>query len=198
MSSALFMIDGMIKKVFPIFFLMAGLMAGCSSSGDSDRERQSSRESKPQTTADFVEQATFTTFDGDTVSVADYKGKVVMIDLWETWCTPCLESFPTLQKLQDEYSDDFILLAVTPGFTDTEEDARAFAEEHDYDFTYLMDSNGLHKNIGVQGIPFKVYIDAEGNFIKKSMGSYGPEQDYEKVKEIIEEHKKSGEPKAET
>jgi len=189
------MINGATKKVLLIF--LAGLIAGCSSSEDSETSSQK-EQSEPASTADYVEQATFTTLEGDTVSVGDYKGKVVMIDLWETWCKPCLESFPTLQKLQDEYADDFVLLAVTPGFTDTREDARAFAEEHDYDFTYLMDSNGLHKKVGVQGIPFKLYVDAEGNFIKKSMGSYGPEQDYKKVKQIIEKHKKPEAAKNET
>ncbi|SMO35470.1 TlpA family protein disulfide reductase [Fodinibius sediminis] len=176
-----------LKKVLPI--LLAAFIAGCGASGDSEEAASSEQQARPTTVAGHVEQATFTSLDGDTVSVADFKGKVVMIDLWETWCKPCLASFPTLQKLQNEYEDEFVVLAVTPGFTDTKKDARAFAKEHDYNFTYLMDSNGLHKKIGVQGIPFKLYVDAEGNFIKKSMGSYGPDEDYKKVKAIIEKHK---------
>lgn len=189
------MITGAFKKMWPL--LLAGIIAGCGGGGDSETASQK-EQAEPRTTADYVEQATFTSLDGDTVSVADFKGKVVMIDLWETWCKPCLASFPTLQKLQEEYPEDFVVLAVTPGFTDTKEDARAFAREHDYDFTYLMDSNGLHKKVGVQGIPFKMYLDAHGNFIKKSMGSYGPEKDYEKVKDIIEKYKRSDEAKSET
>ncbi|SHF77857.1 Thiol-disulfide isomerase or thioredoxin [Fodinibius roseus] len=189
------MIVGVFKKMVPL--LLAGLLAGCGG-GENSESTSQKEQAEPQTTADYVEQATFTSLDGDTVSVSDFKGKVVMIDLWETWCKPCLASFPTLQKLQEEYPDDFVLLAVTPGFTDTKEDARAFAREHDYDFTYLMDSNGLHEKVGVQGIPFKLYVDAEGNFIQKSMGSYGPDQDYKKVKEIIEKHKQQDEAGSET
>lgn len=189
------MIAGAFKKMLPL--LLAAVIAGCGGGEDSESASQN-EQTEPQSTADYVEQATFMSLDGDTVSVADFKGKVVMIDLWETWCKPCLASFPTLQKLQEEYPGDFVVLAVTPGFTDTKEDARTFAREHDYDFTYLLDSNGLHKKVGVQGIPFKLYVDAEGNFIQKSMGSYGPDQDYEKVKEIIEEHKQSEEAKNET
>ena len=165
------------------------VFAACSSSDKSEGENTAQQASEPQTEAEYVEQASFTDFEGDTVSVSDFKGKVVMIDFWETWCKPCLASFPTLQKLQKEYPDSFTVLAVTPGFTDTQKDAQSFAREHDYDFNYLMDSNNLHQKLGVQGIPFKVFVDAQGNFIKTSMGSYGPEEDYKKVKEIINKHK---------
>lgn len=179
----------MLKKILPI--LLLGFVIGCSSSDDKSDMAKKTETNEPTTTGEYVEQAAFTSLEGDTVSVADFKGKVVMIDLWETWCKPCLASFPTLEKLQEEYSDSFVVLAVTPGFTDTVKDARAFAEENDYNFTYLMDSNNLHKEIGVQGIPYKLFIDAEGKFIKKSLGTNGPEEDYKKIKQIIEKHKQS-------
>lgn len=183
------MVNGLVKKILPVLIL--GLIVGCSNSGNEDEEKQNEQQSESTTTAGYVEQTSFTSLEGDTVRVADFKGKVVMIDLWETWCKPCLASFPTLQELQEEYPDDFVVLAVTPGFTDTREDAQAFADEHDYTFEYLMDSNNLHQKVGVQGIPFKLYVDADGKFIQKSMGSYGPEEDYKKVKEIIEKHKQA-------
>lgn len=181
----------MMASNFRISIVVAFLLvfAACSSSDKSEGENTGQQAQEPRTEAEYVEQASFTDFDGDTVSVSDFKGKVVMIDFWETWCKPCLASFPTLQKLQKEYPDSFTVLAVTPGFTDTQEDAQSFAQEHDYDFNYLMDSNNLHQKLGVQGIPFKVFVDAQGNFIKTSMGSYGPEEDYKKVKEIINKHK---------
>lgn len=178
-----------LRSILPIL-LVISIIVGCNASDDEANSAQKAEKSEPQTTAGYVEQASFTSLDGDTVSVADFKGKVVMIDLWETWCKPCIASFPTLQKLQNEYPDNFVVLAVTPGFTDTIKDARAFSEEHDYNFTYLMDANQLHQKIGVQGIPFKLFVDAEGNFIKKSVGSYGPDEDYKKIKQIIEKHKK--------
>lgn len=140
---------------------------------------------------DYIKQASFTDFEGNTVEVADFEGKVVMIDFWETWCKPCLASFPTMQKVLEEHGNDFVILAVTPGFVDTEEDAEQFISEHDYDFTFLMDSNKLHEKLGVQGIPFKVYIDAEGNFIKTSMGSSGEQAEYEELTSLIEENKTS-------
>jgi thiol-disulfide isomerase/thioredoxin len=179
----------MIIKTLRILSLgLLGLLLVSCTSGES---KKTEAQSQPKTDKQYVEQAVFTNFDGEKVPISKFEGKVVLIDFWETWCKPCIASFPTLQKLQETYNDDFAVLAVTPGFTDTKEDAEEFAQDHDYSFNYLMDSNGLHKKLGVQGIPFKVFVDANGEFIKKSMGSYGPEEDYKKIKKIIEEHKKS-------
>jgi len=165
------------------------MLLGCSSSDESQQAQQNEQQSAPSTDAEYVQQATFTDLEGNEVALSDFKGKVVLIDFWETWCKPCLASFPTMQKVQEEYPESFEVLAVTPGFTDTRDDAKSFAEDHDYTFTYLIDSNNLHQKLGVQGIPFKVYVDAEGNFIEKSMGTAGPQGDYEKLKKIIQKHK---------
>ncbi len=179
-----------------LLLLLFAFMTACGNEGDEISEENSEPQeeevqSEPAAHADFVEQAVFTNLDGEEVSMSEFKGKVVMIDFWETWCKPCLASFPTLQELQEEYPESFVVLAVTPGFTDSREDARKFADNHDYEFTYLMDSNGLHQDLEVQGIPFKVFVDANGEFIRKEMGSFGPDEDYKKVKEIIEKHKGS-------
>lgn len=176
-----------LLKRLPAVLAVCFLFAACSSS-DTPKEAQAKEKPVPDTPAEFVEQAVFTDLEGNPVPISNFKGKVVLIDFWETWCKPCLASFPTLQKLQEEYSDNFVVLAVTPGFTDTAADAKDFAEEKDYNFVWLMDSNGLHKKLGVQGIPYKVFVDTEGNFIKKSMGTAGPQADYKKIKKIIEEH----------
>ena len=178
-----------------VFILLLAISSiACGGADKQQKEAANTTENGNQadqnlTEAEYVEQATFTDFDGNKVSISDFEGKVVLIDFWETWCKPCLASFPTMQKVQDEYPDTFVVLAVTPGFTDTKEDAEAFAQEHDYTFKYLMDSNNLHRKLGVQGIPFKVYVDAEGNFIEKSMGTSGPQGDYKKLKKIIKKHK---------
>lgn len=169
--------------------LLGILIIGCNSAEKSNEFGTEAKvKAEPSTPAEFVEQAVFTDLEGNPVPISDFKGKVVMIDFWETWCKPCLASFPTLQKLQEEYPDRFKVLAVTPGFTDNVNDARNFAEEHAYDFAWLMDSNGLHKKLGVQGIPYKVFVDADGKFIKKSLGTSGPQEDYKMIKEIIEKH----------
>lgn len=162
--------------------LLICLIAGCGAKKDNSKKEAVTPENQ-------VEQAVFTTFEGDSVRVADYKGKVVLIDFWETWCKPCIASFSTLETLEKEYPEDFVVLAVTPGFTDTKDDARGFAKKHDYTFQYLIDSMGLSQKLGIQSIPYKIFVGPDGKYIKSSLGSYGPDQDYKKIKKIIEKHK---------
>ncbi len=169
-----------------IVILLVTLIAACGAK--KEKKQQALAETDSLTAADYVEQAHFTTLEGDSVHISDFGGKVVLIDFWETWCKPCLASFPGIDSLKTAYPDKFEVLAVTPGFTDTKKEAQNFADNHDYDFTYLMDAAGLHKKLGVRGIPFKVYVDTEGKFIDTSMGSAGPTGDYNKIKKIIEKH----------
>jgi thiol-disulfide isomerase/thioredoxin len=171
--------------------MVIAALAACSASEEQSENAKSDTQNEPTTDAELIEQVTFTDLQGNAIPISQYEGKVVMIDFWETWCKPCLASFPTLQRLQEEYPDNFVVLAVTPGFTDTKEDAQSFMNKNDYTFEFLMDSNNLHKKLNVMGIPYKIFVDAEGNFIKQQRGSFGPDEDYKKIKSIIEKHKKS-------
>lgn len=145
-------------------------------------------ESEDGSQESIVENAVFADLDGNEVSVKDFKGKFVMIDFWESWCGPCLQVFPSLDQLREEFPDQFEVLAVTVGMNEGPEDARAFAAEHDYDFNWLYDEHGVFNRLGGQGIPFKAFVDPEGNFVKIEMGSYGREGDYNRTKEMIQEH----------
>ncbi|HKK45720.1 MAG TPA: TlpA disulfide reductase family protein [Balneolaceae bacterium] len=169
-----------------IFTLLFVGLIGCSSAHSQKKTKTTQKD--PDTPAQYVQQATFTTFNGEKVSLSDYKGKVVMIDFWETWCKPCIDSFSTLEKLQKEYPKKFKVLAVNPGFSDSKSDAETFAKNHDYTFTYLLDSGDLHSKLNIQGIPYKVFVDPSGKFIKTMMGSHGPEADYRSIKSVIEKH----------
>ncbi len=138
--------------------------------------------------ASIIENAVFTDLDGNEVTLADFSGKVLVIDFWETWCGPCLQVFPSLNEIRGEYPDDFEVLAVTIGMTEGPEEARAFKENHDYDFYYLYDQNNVSDELGIMSIPFKMYIDPEGNYIKHEIGSRGRQGDYESAKSVLLEY----------
>lgn len=138
--------------------------------------------------AEIIESAVFTDLDGNDVTLADFRGRVLVIDFWETWCGPCLQVFPSLQELTEEYPDQFSVLAVTLGLTEGPDEARAFKDENGYDFHYLYDEYNVSDQLGIFSIPFKMYIDPDGKLIRHEIGSKGREGDYNSAKTVINEY----------
>lgn len=110
---------------------------------------------------------------GKTVSLADYKGKIVVLDFWATWCVPCVASFPAMQKLVNRHPEIvFLFINTQEQQAGTVERVKAFIARTKYTFRILIDepleSNGDSKNYKVvsaykpNGIPAKVVIDAQG------------------------------------
>jgi len=185
------MMNSVFSRTFTVLLAVAisAVMLSCGGNKKSSSDQNQANASLTREQA--VEQSTFVDLDGETVPISRFEGKVVLIDFWETWCKPCLASFPTMQKLMEDYPDDFVVLAVSPGWADSKEDAREFREDHDYDFVYLYDENSLHEKLNVQGIPFKVFVSSGGEFVEASMGSRGPQSDYEHAEKIIRDYRDS-------
>lgn len=125
--------------------------------------------------------------DGKVVKLADYQGKVVILDFWATWCGPCLGSFPGMKKLVEEYQKDpgvtFVFVNTWQDEANKEQVVREFLEKNQYPFYVLMDSEDkVVADYGVSGIPTKFVIDPKGKIRFKSVGFEG---DTEKmVKEV--------------
>lgn len=136
-----------------------------------------------------LQRASFFDMQGEEVYLADYAGKVVLIDFWETWCGPCLMVFPAMDSLKKEYGDKFEVLAVNTLTADTKEDIEEFISDNDYNFEFSLDLNDVGGEVISLGIPFKVFIDPNGFLIKAELGSAGTEGDYLKAKTIIEDNK---------
>lgn len=169
-------LNGSLLGLF--FFGLIGL-AGCAGGGEQGEKVSESRE------AGIIERAVFTDFEGNEVRTADFEGKFILVDFWETWCGPCLQVFPAMQQLREEYPEDFVMMAVTVGMSDSKEDALGFIEENEYDFLWLYDENEVFMDLGAQGIPFKAYIGPDGKLIDIEMGSRGKEGDYNMAKSKI-------------
>lgn len=129
---------------------------------------------------------------GKAVKLADYKGKVVILDFWATWCGPCLGSFPGMKKLVEEYQNDpsvaFVFINTWQDEDDKEKVVKEFLEDNKYPFYVLMDTEDkVVADYGVSGIPTKFVIDPRGKIKFKSIGFEGnAEKMIQEVKLMIE------------
>ncbi len=108
---------------------------------------------------------TLQTLDGDSVSLSDYRGKLVMLNFWASWCPPCNSEMPDLQRYYEQHKDeDFIILGVN--YQDSPDKVQAFVEKYGVTFPILLDSDGRVANLfGVQGLPTSFFVDKAGNVI---------------------------------
>ncbi len=114
---------------------------------------------------------TFPGLDGRMVSLADYKGKVVFLNIWATWCAPCVTEMPSMKKLYQELKDEgFEILAVSVDESGAEA-VKPFMEKHKLGFPVLLDTKGDIKTLyQATGIPESFIIDREGIIVEKIIG----------------------------
>lgn len=123
---------------------------------------------------------------GEITSIADYKGKLIYLDFWASWCGPCRQSFPVLQKIRTQYADQgFEVIAVN---LDTElAPALKFLNQFPVDYPILLDPQYTMANTyGIQGLPTAYLINHEGTVIYKHLGFKKTDEKW--LTALIEQH----------
>ncbi|WP_243890163.1 TlpA family protein disulfide reductase [Shewanella algae] len=114
--------------------------------------------------------------DGTQVSLNDYKGKVIYLDFWASWCAPCRKSFPWMQHMHHKYREtDLAIIAVN---LDTDSQlGREFLQQLDADFDVLYDPEGrLARRLDLQGMPSSFLFDRDGKLLCSHVGFFTERQ----------------------
>jgi thiol-disulfide isomerase/thioredoxin len=116
-----------------------------------------------------LSELSFITLDGKEVKLSDYKGKLVLVNFWASWCPPCKEEMPIFEKVYQKYGDkDFVILAVN---MDTSESAmKEFLEKNRYSFPIVRIKGEAGLNI--PGLPTSYLVDKDGSVKKIKLGIY--------------------------
>jgi peroxiredoxin len=140
---------------------------------------------------------------GKTVSLADYKGKTLIIDFWATWCVPCRNSFPAVKLAVEKYKNDpnvqFLFIDTRQTEDNYKDLAKKFIADNNYPFYVVFDEksddgkmNTIYKKYIMPGIPTKYFIDKNG-VIRYQLIGYDPrlttEQTAAEIEETIEKVK---------
>ncbi|MDZ4815938.1 MAG: TlpA disulfide reductase family protein [Verrucomicrobiota bacterium] len=119
--------------------------------------------------------------DGKTVKLSDFKGKVILLDFWATWCPPCREEIPGFINLQKKYGDKGVVIigvSVDEGGPDV---VKKFAQKLGVNYPMLMASPELPDQYGgIEGIPTTFIIDKTGKIVDIHVGMT-PEAEFEKI-----------------
>lgn len=100
--------------------------------------------------------------EGKSQSLSQYRGKVVLVNFWATWCKPCTTEMPAMQTTYDKLREKgFVVLAINE--LEDEAKVREHIKQHGHTFPVLMDrDNRVANQFGVFGLPVSVFIDEKG------------------------------------
>jgi peroxiredoxin len=108
---------------------------------------------------------------GRRLSLKDLKGKAVFLNFWATWCVPCREEMPTMEKLHGEFKGQG-LEVVAINIKENKKEVRKFVDELRLTFTVLLDKDGkVSEKYGAWAIPLSYFINRKGEFVGKVDGA---------------------------
>ena len=133
-------------------------------------------------------ELTLTDTQGATVSLVDYRGQVVLVNLWATWCPPCKEEMPTLESFYDKHKKDgFAIVAINDG--DPQSDVLQFVEDYSLTFPIWLDPTYIatEQAFKTLNLPSSFVIDRNGNVVLSWVGGIQLKALEKYVTPIIEE-----------
>jgi cytochrome c biogenesis protein CcmG/thiol:disulfide interchange protein DsbE len=190
-----------LTQLFSLFLISTITLLGCADNSEKTdvgkaensaiKENKSAKEipavetktDKPNKAPDFKLQGV----DGKEVKLSDYKGKIVVLDFWATWCGPCRRGVPDLVSLQKEYKDKLVVIGISlDRVSGTEADVKKFMQEYKINYPVIFGNEKVTMDYGnIQAIPTSFVIDQKGNIVDKHVGLVPKEAYVSQIKSLL-------------
>jgi thiol-disulfide isomerase/thioredoxin len=130
---------------------------------------------------------TLTSMSGEEVRLSDYRGKVILLNFWATWCGPCKYEIPDFVEVYDAYRDQGLeILGVLNLDDPSDEELRAFADEYGMNYPVFRASDEFEAANGpIWGLPTTFLIDRAGTICSKHMGPVSKETVEREIKGLL-------------
>ena len=122
-----------------------------------------------------VQADSFTVRDvnGKLVSLGDFKGKVVLLNFWATWCLPCAKEMPSMDRLLQSYSAKGLVVVGVSVDIAAPRDVKEFADKLKITFPILHDRDSIiSRHYSIPGVPTSYLIDRQGKIVYRVLGEY--------------------------
>lgn len=184
------------RKIVVLLIAFALLLSGCNSAAQPEETASPSPAQVSETAeisaavsttaeegydkGDVMPDFSVATIDGGSFKLSDNTDKIVFVNLFATWCGPCMNEMPDIQELYDEYKDKVSFIIIDVG--DSKESVSAFAEDGSYTFPVGYSEDGSFGDYSVQFIPQSFILNTDGTISYYSSGA----SDYETFSSEIE------------
>ncbi|EAR59684.1 TlpA family protein disulfide reductase [Neptuniibacter caesariensis] len=125
----------------------------------------------------------------ETVEFSQFKGKVILLNFWATWCPPCIREMPSMQRLKTHLTDQpFEIVAINAGESATTVSSFLMELDEAITFSILLDQKSRSfREFGIRGLPMTLLIDKQGKLVETILGEreWDSEDSIKKIEQLI-------------
>ena len=170
------------------FLLAAAILTGCKAEGQEAAPSSVSDTGFSSISETELNGFMLPTITGDSLSMADYEGQVVLLNFWATWCGPCRYEIPDLIELQNEFEPEHFAVIGISLDEDDPDFVRQFAEDMNINYPVALDERGIFAEAfgGVYALPTTYILDKDGQVAHRTIGLFPTEKMKGTIKDLIE------------
>ena len=161
-----------VSLILPVI-LVAGLAGGCT------------KEEKAAGVNDVAPAFSLPDLTGRSVSLASLKGHVVLLEFWATWCPPCREAAPGIEKIYTEYLGKGVMVLGISLDSDDRDAVETYVREFGITYPVLMGTEEVAQQYLVRTIPIFILVDKEGKVRQRYLGSGNEDSIEEDIRSLL-------------